>query len=62
MYRSLIFLLVALAAQALQEFEKFDTKARAKRNIVRAIERVATTLGNTPSVCRKCYIHPRIEA
>jgi DNA topoisomerase I len=50
----------ALAAQALQEFEDFDTKAAAKRNVTRAIERVARRLGNTKAVCRKCYIHPAI--
>jgi len=50
----------ALAAQALQEFEDFDTKAAAKRNITKAIERVAERLGNTKAVCRKCYIHPAI--
>ena len=25
---------------------------------MRAVERVAERLGNTPTVCRKCYIHP----
>jgi DNA topoisomerase-1 len=25
-----------------------------------AIEAVARTLGNTPAICRKCYIHPVI--
>jgi DNA topoisomerase-1 len=49
-----------LAALALQEFEKFDSQAQAKRNIVRAIESVAERLGNTPSICRKCYVHPAI--
>lgn len=49
-----------LAAMALQEFEKFDTKAQAKKNLLRAIEAVAQRLGNTPSICRKCYIHPAI--
>jgi DNA topoisomerase-1 len=49
-----------LAAMALQEFESFDTQAAAKKNIVSAIERVAERLGNTPTVCRKCYIHPAI--
>jgi DNA topoisomerase I len=47
-----------LAAVALQQFEKFDTKAQAKKNLLRAIESVSERLGNTPSVCRKCYIHP----
>ncbi|HWA97567.1 MAG TPA: hypothetical protein VG713_03720 [Pirellulales bacterium] len=49
-----------LAAQALQEFEDFDSDAAAKRNITRAVERVAGRLGNTKSVCRKCYIHPAV--
>jgi DNA topoisomerase-1 len=49
-----------LAAQALQEFESFDSETQARKNIVQAIERVAERLGNTPSVCRKCYVHPEI--
>ena len=49
-----------LAALALNEFEKVDSQAQAKKNIVRAIEHVAERLGNTPSVCRKCYVHPAI--
>jgi DNA topoisomerase-1 len=49
-----------LAALALQEFGTFDSKAAAKRNIVRAIQRVAGRLGNTPAVCRKCYVHPEV--
>lgn len=50
-----------LAAMALQEFESFDTKAAAKRNLTRAIERVASHLGNTPTICRKCYVHPHVQ-
>ena len=49
-----------LAAVALREFEKFDSQAQAKRNVVRAIETVAERLGNTPAVCRKGYVHPAI--
>ncbi len=49
-----------LAAMALREFEKFDTKAQAKKNVVAAIESVAKRLGNTPAVCKKCYIHPHV--
>ena len=49
-----------LAAIALQQFDRFDTKAQAKKNLVAAVERVAQRLGNTPAVCRKCYIHPAI--
>jgi DNA topoisomerase I len=49
-----------LAALALQEFQKFDSQAGAKRNIREAIQHVAARLGNTPTICRKCYIHPEI--
>lgn len=47
-----------LAAMALREVEKCDTKAQRKKNITAAIERVAARLGNTPTICKKCYIHP----
>ena len=47
-----------LAAEALREFERFDSKTQAKKNVLRAIERVAERLGNTPAICRKSYIHP----
>jgi DNA topoisomerase-1 len=49
-----------LAALSLHEFQKFDTQAAAKKNIRQAIQRVAARLGNTPTICRKCYIHPEI--
>ena len=49
-----------LAALALQELQAFDSKAQAKRNVVRAIESVARQLGNTPAICRKSYVHPVI--
>ncbi len=49
-----------LAAEALAEFEAFDSDAAAKRNVVAAIERVASRLGNTTAVCRKCYVHPAV--
>ena len=49
-----------LAMMALQEFEVFDKQSQAKKNVVQAIERVAERLGNTPSVCRKCYVHPEV--
>lgn len=49
-----------LAALALSEFEQFDDEAKAKKNIRAAIETVAARLGNTPTICRKCYVHPEI--
>ncbi len=49
-----------LAAMALNELESFDTAAQAKRNLRAAIEKVASKLGNTPTICRKCYVHPEV--
>jgi DNA topoisomerase-1 len=48
-----------LAARALGELPS-ETDTEAKRNLVDAIEAVAGLLGNTKSVCRKCYIHPAV--
>jgi DNA topoisomerase I len=49
-----------LAAMALAEFETFDSEAKAKKNVRAAIEQVASRLGNTPTICRKCYVHPEV--
>jgi DNA topoisomerase-1 len=49
-----------LAALALQELASFDSAAQAKRNVRSAIECVAARLGNTPTICRKCYVHPEV--
>ena len=49
-----------LAAVALRELAPHSSPAEAKKNVVRAIERVAERLGNTPSICHKCYIHPAV--
>jgi len=49
-----------LVAHALQELPPFQSQTQAKRNIVKAVEAVAGLLGNTPAVCRKCYLHPAI--
>jgi DNA topoisomerase-1 len=49
-----------LAAKALQEIAAFDSQSQAKKNVLRAVEEVAKRLGNTRTVCRKCYIHPAV--
>ena len=57
-----------LAARALQELETVVGEAvlqggapqPTRQALTRAIERVASDLGNTPAVCRRCYIHPAI--
>ncbi len=49
-----------LAAMALQQHDKCTSFTQAKKNVVRAIEVVSEKLGNTPSICRKCYVHPAV--
>jgi DNA topoisomerase-1 len=49
-----------LAAIELAEIGKAEDEKQAKRNLVRAVKRVAQRLGNTPTVCRGCYIHPKV--
>jgi DNA topoisomerase-1 len=49
-----------LASIALGEFEKVDSQAGMKKNVKAAIESVAKRLGNTPTICRKCYVHPEV--
>ena len=44
----------------LRAFDPFRSASQAKKNIVAAIKQVASQLGNTPSVCRKCYVHPAV--
>ena len=48
------------ASMALQDFLEIDDDAGRKKAIVGAIETVARQLGNTPAVCRACYVHPDI--
>jgi DNA topoisomerase I len=47
-----------LAAWALREMEAAGSKAQSQRNVKRAVEKVAQRLGNTVTICRKCYVHP----
>src|SRR4029077_4048470 len=49
-----------LTAVALNAQAKFDNNRQAKKNISAAIKAVAQILGNTPAICRKCYVHPAI--
>ncbi len=48
------------AAIALWECAMADNAAPTKKSVKQAIERVATRLGNTPTICRKCYVHPQV--
>jgi DNA topoisomerase-1 len=49
-----------LAALALKEVATFDSETQAKKNVRAAIDKVAARLGNTPAICRKCYVHPEV--
>ena len=49
-----------MAAIALQAVGAFETKKQAKLNIKNAISAVSKMLGNTPAICRKCYVHPAV--
>jgi DNA topoisomerase I len=49
-----------MAALALSEAEQAGLQETAKQRLKSAIERVAARLGNTPTICRKCYVHPEI--
>lgn len=49
-----------LAAWALHGLESPPKKTGDNRNVLRAIRAVATRLGNTPAICRRCYVHPTV--
>ena len=49
-----------LAARALAAIGVAETDSEARRRVVEAVEQVAKRLGNTPAICRKCYIHPAV--
>lgn len=49
-----------LAAAELSNFKTAKTQTLAKANIKAAIDVVAGSLGNTPAICRKCYVHPNV--
>jgi len=49
-------------ALVLSESEAVSTQAERKARLKEAINVVAGRLGNTPAVCRKCYVHPEVLA
>lgn len=49
-----------IAALTLCDIPPADASAGAKKIISAAIQKVAARLGNTPAICRKCYVHPEI--
>jgi DNA topoisomerase-1 len=51
-----------LALRFLRECEPVASDVQSRQQVASAITRVAEHLGNTPAVCRKCYVHPAIVA
>lgn len=49
-----------LAAINLAEIGAAEEEKTLKKNIIKAVKRVAEQLGNTPTVCRASYIHPTV--
>ena len=48
------------AATVLAELGKGKSMTERKKNVVTAVRLVASELGNTPTICRKSYVHPVI--
>ncbi len=48
------------AATTLRKIGPASNQKDAKRNVVKAIDKVSERLGNTRAVCRRYYVHPRI--
>lgn len=48
------------AAAELRRLGRCESETEGKKNIVQAIVAVSKRLGNTPAVCRKCYVHPAV--
>jgi DNA topoisomerase-1 len=49
-----------LAAVELRRMGPAASRREADRNVIAAIDAVATRLGNTRAVCRKYYVHPAL--
>jgi DNA topoisomerase I len=49
-----------LVAEAFQACGACESVTEARKNVVQAIKSVASRLGNTPAICRKCYVSPAI--
>jgi DNA topoisomerase I len=51
-----------LAAQLLDDYPAVESATAAKAACASSVKEVARQLGNTPAICRKCYIHPAVLA
>lgn len=49
-----------LCAVTLRELDAAASETEAKRNVAQVVKEVSQQLGNTPAVCRACYVHPAV--
>jgi DNA topoisomerase I len=49
-----------LAAQELRLCEPAASEADARHDLAAVAQTVAVRLGNSPAICRRCYIHPAV--
>jgi DNA topoisomerase I len=49
-----------IMVEALKGVGEAETQTQAKKNITEALKEAAEHLGNTPTICRKCYVHPAV--
>jgi len=49
-----------LCSVALRTIDDAESPTQAKRNVAQVVKTVSERLGNTPTVCRKSYIHPNV--
>lgn len=49
-----------LAVDVLSSVERAESERERRKQLVAAVDEVALQLGNTPAVCRKCYVHPAV--
>ncbi|MDQ3231189.1 MAG: hypothetical protein M3Q07_05155, partial [Pseudobdellovibrionaceae bacterium] len=49
-----------MAAKVLREYDPPSSMTSGRRNVKAAITEVSKALRNTVSICRKCYVHPRV--
>ncbi|MNO97439.1 Eukaryotic DNA topoisomerase I, catalytic core [compost metagenome] len=50
----------SVLALAILRKRHWEPETDARRHLVEMVKDVARQLGNTPAVCRKCYIHPAV--
>jgi DNA topoisomerase-1 len=49
-----------LALNALRRLAPTRSPAAIQQNLTQVVKDVAKRLGNTPAICRRCYIHPEV--